>query len=373
MRPLPRHPEGHHAGAGSLAGCRLQLVDAGHLHRLGGEPTLGGGGRQVGAESLVERAELQGIEEPADLGGIPAAHLQVPGRHVEHLDRRPVGRELLPATEAEELPVLEEARPGLPEAFPVLRRELVEVLEDLLEGAVGLDELGGGLLADARDAVDVVGGVAPQRRVVQVALGAEAVPLAHGRLVVGDGVRDAPAVHHHPDPRPDHLEEVTVGGDDDGRRPLGGELGPEHVDDVVGLDVVHLEDRHGQHLEDLPDQPDLLAELVRRGLPLGLVLGADRQALQGSPAVEGDRKVPALVVLPGLDQHGGEPVHGVGGLAAGGAQVGLRQGEEGTVRERVPVEEEDSGSCGLGGRRHPGNIVRQSGRATLPGHAERAP
>ena len=150
------------------------------------------------------------------------------------------------------------------------------MLEDLLERAVGLDELGGRLLADAGDAVDVVGGVTPQRRIVQVALGAEAVPLAHGRLVVGDGVRDAPAVHHHPDLRPDHLEEVTVGGDDHRRGPLGGELGTQHVDDVVGLHVVHLEHRNLQHLEDLADEPHLLAELVRGGLALGLVLGADR-------------------------------------------------------------------------------------------------
>jgi hypothetical protein len=58
------------------------------------------------------------------------------------------------------------------------------------------------------------------------------------------------------------------------------------VDDVVGLDVVHLEHGHLQHLEDLTDEPDLLAELVRRGWPLVVRRSASARAKKARYAKE---------------------------------------------------------------------------------------
>ena len=164
-------------------------------------------------EALLERAELEEVEQPLDLGLVRADH-QVVG----DLDRGV-------AAQHADLEVLAHPRLGLGQRGAQLRRQLVEVGEDAVEPAVGRDQLGGRLLADARDARQVVARVAAQRGVLRVLRRRDAGALEDPGLVVERVVADAAAVVEHLDVRvADELVGVAVAGDDDdvvaaGRRP----------------------------------------------------------------------------------------------------------------------------------------------------------
>ena len=85
--------------------------------------------------------------------------------------------------------------------------------------AVGVDQLGRGLLADAGDAGQVVARVAAQRRVLGVLRGRDAGALDDAGLVVERVVGDAALVVEHLEVRVAHeLVRVAVAGDDDRRR-----------------------------------------------------------------------------------------------------------------------------------------------------------
>src|SRR5699024_9497353 len=58
--------------------------------------------------------------------------------------------------------------------------------------------------------------------------------------------------------------------------------------------------------------------------------------------VEGDRHMSGTLGGDHVDEHPGEAVHRVGGLAAAVAETVGGQGEEGAEGHRVPVEEEDA-------------------------------
>ena len=94
--------------------------------------------------------------------------------------------------------------------------DVVDVGEDLLERAEALQQLGGGLVADPRDAGDVVRGVALQAVEVGDQLGGDAVAVDDRLVVVDLGVGDpAPGGHHlHARLGIDDLEGVAVAGDD---------------------------------------------------------------------------------------------------------------------------------------------------------------
>ena len=85
-----------------------------------------------------------------------------------------------------------------------------------------LQQLRGGLVADARDAGDVVRRVALEPVEVGDQLGRDAVALDHRLVVVELGLGDAARGRHHPDPstRVDQLEGVAVAGDDHHRHAL---------------------------------------------------------------------------------------------------------------------------------------------------------
>ncbi len=154
---------------------------------------------------------------------------------------------------------------ALGQVRPLLRRQVVEVLEDPLERPVGVDELRRGLLADAGHAGEVVALVAPQRRVVDVLLRRDAGALEDAGLVVERVVRDAALVVEDSEVRvADELVRVTVAGHDDRVHALRGRAHRERADHVVGLDPGDLEHRDRERLEHLVDQRQLAAEQVRR-------------------------------------------------------------------------------------------------------------
>ena len=137
---------------------------------------------------------------------------------------------------------------------------------DGLEGAVGRDELGRGLLADARHAGQSVARVAPQDRHVGVGgPGGDAVLLRQERLVdevggahaAAGGVDDAHVVRVV-----DELEEVAVAGDDVDRHPAA-ERGGQRADDVVGLVAVDADPGDAERRQRVDDDRHLDAEGLR--------------------------------------------------------------------------------------------------------------
>ena len=282
-------------------------------------------------QPLPEAVELEEVEQPPDLVhvGVPAVEL-VDGhahRGVEH--------------ELHDLGVLADVGLVLGQAAPQLGRLLVQVLEDAVEPAVGVDQLGGGLLPHPGHAGQVVGRVAAQRGVLPVEPGRDAGALLDPGLVVHHVVGHAPAVVEHLDVGVlDELVDVPVAGDDDHVEPRVPALGGEGGDDVVGLVAGQLEDADAQRLDHLAHQADLLAQDVGRLGPAGLVGGDPLVAERRLGPVERDRHAPVAVVAHEVDEHRGEPEHRVGDLARCGGQVG-RQGEERAVGERVAVDEEE--------------------------------
>ena len=213
------------AGAGAQAGGQGDRPAGGHRGQPGGqlalgqppgvdlEPGVDRAGLDRGREQpLAQRVELQGVEQPVDLGPVPGPHAQVadPDRQ-GHVVAQP--HQLLVAEHV--LPVGEQV---LLELAPLLGG----VGHHLLGDAVGLDQLGRGLVADPGDAGQVVGGVAAQGGHVDVAAGRHPVALLDGGLVVDGGVGDPAPGHHHPDVGlvVDELQVVPVPGDDQHRQPL---------------------------------------------------------------------------------------------------------------------------------------------------------
>ena len=115
----------------------------------------------LGAERLVqpvqERAELEELEQPLDLGHLRGQH----GVVEVHLHRHVAPEQHHPGVLPHPLLVLGQRRPQL-------GRLGIEVLVDPVDAAVGRDQLGRRLLADAGHARQVVARVAPQRGVLRV-------------------------------------------------------------------------------------------------------------------------------------------------------------------------------------------------------------
>ncbi len=204
-------------------------------------------------ETLAQRAELQGVEQTIDVGGVP--RLQFRGIEVDR-DRNIVD-------EAGQPPVHQHLRQGGAQRITRLPRNLVDPVHQAGEGAVLANPLRGRLLPHPRDARQVVAGVPSQRRVVGVLARAEAVLLLDGGRGHPRQLADALLGIEHRDPVVDELEGVAVAGDDrDVPVLLTGAMGQSR-DDVVRLEAVALKDRDPERLEHLLDQGDLALELIR--------------------------------------------------------------------------------------------------------------
>ncbi len=92
-------------------------------------------------------------------------------------------------------------------------------------------------------------------------------------------------------------------------------LGRERGDDVVGLVAGRLDDRDAERLDDLAHEPHLLAEDVRRGAAVRLVLGHGLVPEGRLGTVERDADAFGLMVANEVQQHRREPVHRVGDLS----------------------------------------------------------
>jgi hypothetical protein len=180
------------------------------------------------------------------------------------------------------------------------------VVEQRLDAAVGVDQFGGDLLADAGHAGHVIGGIAPERLNVHDLVRADAEFLFH-RLAA-----DQRAVHrvHHLDPLADQLHQVLVGRDDrdlDALLPRGGDIAG---DDVVGLVAAFLDAGNVEGAHGLARERDLRAQVLRHFRAVGLVLGINLVAEGLARRVEDHRQPVALGgVAQQLHQHVGEAVN----------------------------------------------------------------
>ena len=189
------------------------------------------------------------------------------------------------AVEDRHLTVLEHTVLRVAEVLALLRRQLVEVLEDAFERSVGGHELGGGLLADARYAGKVVAGVTAQRRVLGVLRRRDSpTPLRDAGFVVERVVGDAALVVEDLDVRVgDELERVSVAGHDDHVDPVGRRFRRERRDHVVGLDARDLQLTDLERFEHFMDERQLRREQIRRLFAPRLVVGIQLVAV-GAPA-----------------------------------------------------------------------------------------
>ena len=314
-----RSQEGRHPAGGEHPGVDVEAL-------LG----LGLDGRQGGVEPLPQDPELQRVEDLVHLVAVPLAEPELGGVDVQRY---------VPDQLGEPAVAHHRGDPG-PQVVPDLALDLIDVVDQVRHVAVLLDELGGGLLPQPGDAGQVVAGVAAQRCELGVLRRRQAVLLLDRVRGHPAHVRHPAAVVEHGDPLVDELEGIPVAGDDQDVHAVGGGLGGEGRDDVVGLETLSADDRDPQGVEHLADERHLSLEVGWRLGPAGLVVGVRLGAEGRSGDVEGDRDVGGLLVPQHVDEHRGEAVDGVGRLAGRGREVLDRQGEEGPVGQRVAVEQE---------------------------------
>jgi hypothetical protein len=324
-------------GAGFLGGderglrvARDRPFDLERFHRFGRDRAAAV--LREGVEDPREQgAELELVEQDAHALGVERAVLEILGLDLD----------VDVSVEHRHLAVLQHAILSLAEVLALLRRQLVEMVEDALQRAIGADELRGGLLADPWHAGQVVAGVAAQRGVLGVLRRGHAAAFEDAGLVVERVVGDTATVVEDLDVRVgDELIGVAVAGDDDHVDPVGRRVGRERGDHVVGLDPGDLQLADLEGLEHLVDQRQLRGEEVGGLLAPGLVLRVELVAVR-APAgrVEHHREVVGLLVGAHLGEHRREAVDRVRDRARLRREVG-RQGKERAVGQRQAVEQE---------------------------------
>ena len=217
--------------------------------------------------------------------------------------------------------------------------DLVDAGEHGLEVAEALQQVRRGLVADARDAGDVVRRVALEPDEVRDQLRRDAVAVDHALAVVDLRVGDAAAGGHDPHAVADQLVGVAVAGDDHHRDPaLLGLLG-ERRDHVVGLEALDGDVAVAEGLHERAQVRPLELEQVGPRRALGLVVGRDLLAAGHARVPHHDRRHGA-VVGEDLHEHRREAEDRVGRAPVGGRDR-LGQREEGPVGQGVAVDQEE--------------------------------
>ena len=112
----------------------------------------------------------------------------------------------------------------------------------------------------------------------------------------------------------------------------------EAADDVVGLVAGSLFDRDVEGVDQLPHAFDLRPQIVGHGAAVRLVLG-ELFVPKRRPAFQGDDGVLGLLPAQHVQQHRGEPEHGVDDLALGGRDLVL-DGVVGAEDQPVAVDQQ---------------------------------
>ena len=199
----------------------------------------------------------------------------------------------------------------------LLRLHLASRGQQRVERAVGGNQIARALLADARYALHVVGGIAHQRQHVDHLPGPHAELRRHA-LGVEPGavvfrVVDADVPAHQ-------LVEILVAGDDRHAEAGVGRLPRQRADHVVGFEAFARQNRHAHGFAGFVHPRNLLGQVRRHRRAVGLVVGGDRIAEGGRLQVERRGDVGRPVVGHELAQHGDEAVDRVGRAAVGAGQ-----------------------------------------------------
>ena len=255
----------------------------------------GGGLRRPEAQLLDELAELQPQEEGVCLGrgGLEAVLLRVEGQGgIRHDGSQPVG----PAGRV--LPLRQLSDGG------GLGLDVRELSVEGIDAAVLLDEVHGGLLPDAGDAGDVVGGVPHQGLEVDHVDGVKAVLVPEGLRghVLGGGLAHPGGDQLHFGMVRDELQGVLVSRHHHAVPVPGLAFAGDGADEVVGLPALQLVAGDAQGVQDLLHHRDLDPELLRHRLAGGLVAHLRLVAEGGGMEVKGDAEGVGLLLLPQAEE-----------------------------------------------------------------------
>ncbi len=210
------------------------------------------------------------------------------------------------------------------EVFPHLRRQLVEVLENLGRRSIFPDQLRRRLLADAGDARNVVDGIAHEGLDFDRFIGAvtdflfQLLRINH--LIALHIVHEGAVV--------EHLAQVLVLGDHEDLVPPSHPTvliakAPGHGgDQVIGLEAPLLKDRDAAVANDAEDALFLGEEIARPLLPRRLIVRRDLLAEDLLVAAIDDHgQIVRLALLDQAQEHLGEDVGGLDRLAGGAGEV----------------------------------------------------
>jgi hypothetical protein len=184
-------------------------------------------------------------------------------------------------------------------------RHAIDVRVDPVERAVGRQEIRRRLRTDARDPMDVVGGITDQGKKIMEAA------RRHPPLLLDLGRAEDLVAHRVPQDHPlvvivNELHQVLVGADDDDAEPRSNGPLRDGRDEVVGLHAVHLVDGDVVAADNLLAALHLLRKVRRRLGALGLVARV-HLVTEGRPLrVHRDREVVGPAPSDDLLQH----VHG---------------------------------------------------------------
>ena len=200
--------------------------------------------------------------------------------------------------------------------------QLLQMVVDILDAAKFLDELPGSLGTDPRHPGDAVGGIPLDglqvdhlgRSYAVIFLDFRHIVQGHlGLAELGGGQAHGGGVGHQ-------LQAVPVPGGDQALASLllaGGGKGSQNV---VGLPALAGDNLIAQIHEQFLEHRQLLGQLLRHALAVGLVAGVGLVPEGGSLPVKGDGHPVGGRLVQQLFQHGEKPVNAVGVLPIFGGQ-----------------------------------------------------
>ena len=213
-----------------------------------------------------------------------------------------------------------------------LRRQLAGVSDHLFDVAVFIDQLRGGLVADAGHARQVIRGLALERDEIDPLLRRHAVALDHRRRIVTDHVGDAAARHDDGDAVAHQLKDIAIAGDQNYFATFFPRVLGQGRQQVVGFVAFQLDRGNAQASQHLADQRQLLLEQVGSRGSAGLVFLVAIESKLRRALIEANDDSLRPLVGQKFDQHRRKAVDGVGHLA-GGRDESIGQSEKSAIRE----------------------------------------
>ena len=241
--------------------------------------------------------------------------------------------------ERDELPAERQHVSGRFEICAPLALDLVEVGQHSVKGAITKDQLGCGLRPYPGDPRHVIRGIAHQGQNVPDVVRLHAFGSKHllrsDRFVLID-VQQVNMLA-------DQLGEILVARDDADIEVglFGRELANDGGDDIISFDPLYTKHGNAHQVEHLHASLNLGAEILRRLLTIGLVLGieAGAEGFLVAADIDRHREIVRLVFTEQFEQDAHEPEGHVRRLLGDGAGHAGADGVIGPKELRMPVDE----------------------------------